>query len=159
MHEEDSRSATWSLAVTLVALGGFLATVGVFLGWWDVTGYRESEIFGRELVSQDTLAGTTNWTGLLALAAGVVVGVVAIAALLTGDAGVRRASIPTALAGGLLVVASAALGLVQATEVAQANLADPQLTAEGSAAMGLFLSVLGGLLAVIGGMLARRSGR
>jgi hypothetical protein len=156
MHVADSRSATWSLSMTLVAIGGFLAVVGVFLGWWDVGGYRESEIFGRELVQQDTLAGTANWTGLLALAAGVVAGVVAIGALLTGDAGVRGASVPIALAGGMLILASAGLGLVQATEVAQGHVGDPQLIAEGSAAVGLFLSAAGGALAAVGGLVARR---
>jgi hypothetical protein len=102
MHEAESRSATWSLTVTLVALGGFLAAVGVFLGWWDVAGYRESEIFGRELVVEDTLAGTANWTGVLALVA-----LLASSVSCRASHDLQRSF---AMAGGMLILASAALG-------------------------------------------------
>jgi hypothetical protein len=156
MHEAESRSATGSLAVTLVALGGFLAAVGVFLGWWDVAGYRESEIFGRELVLEDTLAGTANWTGVLALVLGLVVGVLAIVSLLVGSHDLQRILPVAAMAGGLVILASAALGLLQATEVARASVETAELSVEGSAAVGLFLSAAGGALAALAGLVARR---
>ena len=156
MHVAESRSATWSLSVTLVAVGGFLAAMGVLLGWWDVEGYRESEIFGRELVLEDTLAGTASWTGVLALVAGLVVGVLAIVSLLVGSDGLQRVLPVAATAGGLVILASAALGMVQTNEVARASVDAGELSVEGSAAIGLLLSAAGGALVALGGLVARR---
>lgn len=156
MHVAESRSATWSLTVTLVALGGFLAAAGVFLGWWEVDGYRESEIFGRELVLEDTLAGRASWTGVLALLAGLVVGVLAIVSLLVGSHDLQRILPVVAMAGGLVILASAALGMLQSDEVARASVDAADLSVEGSAGIGLFLSAAGGALAAIGGLVARR---
>jgi len=156
MDVAESRSATWSLTVTLVALGGSLAVVGIFLGWWQVAGYRESEIFGRELVLEDTLAGTANWTGILALAVGLVVGVLAIISLLVESDDLRRILPVVAAAGGLVILACAALGMLQSAEVARANVDAADLSVEGSAGIGLFLSAAGGALAAVGGLVARR---
>ena len=156
MHVAESRSATWSLSVTLVAVGGFLAAMGVLLGWWDVKGYRESEIFGRELVLEDTLAGTASWTGVLALVAGLVVGVLAIVSLLVGSDGLQRVLPVAATAGGLVILASAALGMVQTNEVARASVDAAELSVEWSAAIGLLLSAAGGALVALGGLVARR---
>ena len=145
MDVAESRSATWSLTVTLVALGGSLAVVGIFLGWWQVAGYRESEIFGRELVLEDTLAGTANWTGILA-----------IISLLVESDDLRRILPVVAAAGGLVILACAALGMLQSAEVARANVDAADLSVEGSAGIGLFLSAAGGALAAVGGLVARR---
>jgi hypothetical protein len=155
MQGVPSRTFTWPFVATVAAIGGVAAVVGVVLGWWQVTSYRESEIFGRELVEERTVAGTVHWTGLVALVVGLVVVGTAVASLVARGEGVRLVAGVSALAGGFFIMGAAALGLGQAAAVAEAQVGGAGLDAEGSAAAGLVLSALGGLVAVVAGVLAR----
>ncbi len=160
MEESPSQTATWSFAVILAAVGGFLGAVGVFLSWFQVNGFQRSVIFGNELVESKAFAGTKDWTGLIALMAGLAVGLVALGALLfTG--GMRRSVGSVAVVGGLVVLITAALGLARAGAVAggvelTSPLAADRLMNEGSPALGLYVSALGGALAALAGLIARR---
>jgi hypothetical protein len=157
MEETPSAPFTWPLAVTLAALGGFVAAAGVFLGWWNAEAYRQSEIFGRQLVAQETLLGTASWTGMVALFTGIAVGLLGVAALLFTSDGVRRAAAILAMVGGLAILIVAGIGIAQASSVAEAEIGGTIVTVEGSAGFGLFLSAVGGLVALVAGIFARRT--
>jgi hypothetical protein len=148
---------TWSFAVTLAAIGGFAAAVGVLLGWWQAEAYRASEIFGREQVEQRTLLGTVHWSGTAALVLGFLVALAALSSLALADDRVRSAAAFAALSGGILVMAAASYGLAQATHVAEAQVGGPGLGVDGTVGGGLFLSAGGGLVAAVAGFLARRT--
>lgn len=156
MQEAPSRTFTWPFVATLAAIGGAAAAAGVFLGWWQATSYRESEIFGRELVEEQTIAGTAHWSGTVALVAGVVVIGAAVAGLFLAAGGRRSAAIAVMVAG-VLIAATALFGATQAASVAEAELAASGLVVEGSISGGLFLSAAGGAVAVIAGFLDLRS--
>jgi hypothetical protein len=155
MQEAPSRTFTWPFAAAVAAIGGIAAVLGVVLGWWQVTSYRLSEIFGRELVEERTVAGTAHWTGLVALVVGLVIVGTAVASLLPRGGGARLVAGVSALAGGFFIMGAAALGLGQADAVARAQVGAAGLVAEGTAAAGLVLSALGGVVAVVAGVLAR----
>ena len=160
MQQTDSRSATWTTAVTLATVGGFLAAAGVFLGWWHVDAFRQSEIFGRELVHEETLAGTANWTGIVGLVAGLGAGALGVVALVSSSAGLHRWAGVACMALGALVVLATVTGALLADTVAEESwLADPALTMEGAVALGLLVSALGGALTALGGLVAHRAGR
>lgn len=148
--------ASWSLASTLAAVGAFLGPAGVLLGWFHVDVYSKSDIFGTELVQSRTLSGMKDFTGLVVLAAGLVVGLVAMWALLSSSDGARRASAIVAVVGGLVLLAVAVLGLTRVGSVADAASLGATGDRAGTAAMGLWVSAAGGLLATVGGLLARR---
>jgi len=157
MQQAQSRTFTWSFAMTLAAIGGFAAAVGVVFGWWSVAAYRESEIFGRELVEEAMLFGTAHWCGTVALVIGAAVALLAVAGVLVHGDGARRVAGISALSGGSFVMAAAALGFGQAAGVAQAQVGAPGLGVEGSAGGGLFFSAAGGLVVAVAGFLARRA--
>ena len=90
MDEAPSRTVSWSLAMTIAAIGAFLAVIGVFLGWFGVTVVRETSIFGREIVRSETRAGIDDITGIVVTVVGLLIGVLALAALVGGSEGFRR---------------------------------------------------------------------
>ena len=156
MQQAPRRTVTWSFVTTLAAIGGAAAIVGVLFGWWQVAGYRESEIFGRELVEDQIAAGTVHWTGIASLVAGLVIVGLALASLVVNSDGIRRNAGVAAVVGGFLLLGFALLGLVQADAVAASQVGG-SLTAEGSAAGGLFMSAAGGAVALASGLLWRRT--
>jgi hypothetical protein len=131
MEEAPSRMFTWSFAVTLAAIGGFAAAVGVLLGWWDAEAYRTSEIFGNEQVESPVLLGTAHWSGTVAPVLGSL--------------------------GGVLVMGAAAIGFAQATGVAEAQVGGTGLSVDAFVVGGLILSAGGGFVAALGGFLALRT--
>ena len=157
MQEPPSRTFTWSFAVTLAAIGGFAAAIGVLFGWWQAESYRASEIFGREVVEERTLLGTVHWSGMVALLVGLVVTLAALGGLVLTARGVRRVAVIAALSGGFFAMAAAAFGFAQATAVAEAQVGGPGLGVDATVAGGLFLSAAGGAVAAIAGLLAQRT--
>ena len=157
MQEPPSRTFTWSFAVTLAAIGGFAAAVGVLFGWWQAESYRASEIFGREVVEERTLLGTVHWSGMVALLVGLVVTLAALGGLVLAARGVRRVAVIAALAGGCFAMAAAAFGFAQATTVAEAQVGGLGLGVDGTISGGLFVSAAGGAVAAVAGLLALRT--
>lgn len=157
MRQGPSGAVSWPFAMLLVAIGGLAASGGVALGWWDARAVRTTEIFGREILAERTLAGWSSWGGALALAAGALALVVGLAGLLggVGRVGWRRAVPPVALVAGSLAVVGAAFGLVQGEGAAARELADAGGSVEASVAGGLVVSGLGALVAATGGALGR----
>lgn len=160
VSEEPTQSTTWFLSVALAALGGFLAAVGVFLPWASATGVRTSEIFGTETVGTYTSSGSGDLTGMIVVGAGLVVGVLAVGALLFKGSGLRRLIGTVALAGGLVILVACAVAVFRPEAVLgdlPPELAEPSVTVQTSVAAGLFVSVAGAVLAGAGGLVARRS--
>ena len=157
MQRAPSRIFTWSLAVTLAAIGGFAAAVGVLLGWWDAEAYRASEIFGNEQVESRVLLGTAHWSGTVALVLGFLVTLAALAGLVLARADVRRVAALASLVGGVLVMGAAAVGFAQTAGVAEAQVGGAGLGVDAGVGGGLYLSALGGLIAALGGFLALRT--
>jgi hypothetical protein len=140
----------------LVAIGGLAASGGVLLGWWEARAVRTTEIFGREILEEVTLAGWSSWGGALALGSGAMAVIVGLAGLAGGNPERRRWVLPfAALAAGLLAAVGAALGLAQGGEAAARALGGAGREVEASVAGGLVISGLGGLLVAAGGLLAR----
>lgn len=157
MKESPGRTLIPTLAVTLAAIGGFTTGVGVLLGWWTASASHESEIFGHELVQVRSLLGTAHWTGVVAIALGVAVAVLALGALFLGGDGLRRASAIASFSGGCFILGAVALAFAQAASVAQEQVGGAGLQTSGDANVGLYLSALGGLAAAAGGLLTRRT--
>lgn len=158
MDEAPGQTASWSLAMTLAAVGAFLALMGVFLGWFGVMAVRQTAIFGREIVRSETRAGTQDITGIVAAVLGGVIGVLAIAALTAGSPGFRRFAASFAGFGGVAVVATSGLGAARAATVAQGTgVALGRITLEGTTSLGLFVSAAGGAVAAVTGVIALRT--
>jgi hypothetical protein len=161
--DEQPISNASSSAFVLAALGGLLAVVGALLEWFTVTGLRPSEIFGEEIVATRALAGTSHVTGVLAVAAGASVALVALVAVFLPPR-VHRTAAWVTLVAGLVVIAVSAIGYLGAEGVAEgADLprvfAALDVEARGAAAVGPIISAIGGLLAATGGMVAARAWR
>lgn len=161
MQESPAKTASWPLAMLLAALGALLALVGAFTSWFTTSVFHETEIFGSERVASVSAPGTHDWTGVVAMAVGLIVGLLAIVGLLFTDPGVRRIAATFAFVGGLLLVALALVAFVRAGSVAggldvgRVNGPD-QLRRESGASFGIILAGLGGALAALGGLAARR---
>lgn len=157
MRHRPRRAVSWPFAMLLVAIGGLAASGGVALGWWDARAVRVTEIFGREILAERTLAGWGSWSGAMTLAGGLVA--LAAGAVGLGSRAPSRRGPLTLLAPacGVLAVAGAVLGLAQGAEAAAGALGDVGGRVEVGVAGGLVVSGLGGLLAAVGGLLGRRA--
>jgi hypothetical protein len=155
MRQGSSRVVSWPFAMLLVAIGGLAASGGVLLGWWDARAVRTTEIFGREILDERTLAGSSAWSGAATLAVGLVALVGGAVGLLRRAPALRGPLALLALVSGLLALAGAALGLAQGGGAAARALGGAGREVEASVAGGLVISGLGGLLVAAGGFLAR----
>ena len=160
--ERSTQRASWSLAVVLAGLGGLLGAVGAFTTWFSATAVRQTEIFGTEVVGTADVNGTGDWTGLVAVIGGAVVGAVAVAALLLTVRALRRGAGPLAVAGGLVILAVTVAAYLRlddvAAEILAADLDGPGVDARSSTGVGLLLSAGGGAIAAVAGVVARRTG-
>ena len=160
MSEQPTQSSTWSFAIALAAVGGFLAAVGVFMSWASATGVRTTEIFGDERVGTSSSNGTGDLAGLVVLLAGLVVGILEVLALLSSGEGLQRAAGMVAIAGGLVILAACALGALRPEAVLgdlPAELSVPEVAVQTTVAAGVFVSAAGGVIAAAGGLVARRA--
>jgi hypothetical protein len=158
MEQAPSRTVSWSLAMTIAAIGGFLAVIGVFLGWFGVTVVRETSIFGREIVRSETRPGIDDITGIVVTVVGLLIGALALAALAGGSLGFRRFAASFATFGGAAVLVASGLGVSRAAAVARGTgVAVGRITFEGTPSLGLFVSAVAAAVAVMGGLLALRT--
>ncbi len=159
MDEAPNQTTALSPAMTVAAVGAFLAVIGVFVGWFGVTAVRQTAIFGREIVRSETRAGTEDVTGILVAVLGGLCGVLAVAGLAGGSRWFRRFAASFAAFGGVAMVASSALGAIRAGTVAQGTeVAIGRITLEGTASLGLYVSAVAGAVVAVAGLLALRSG-
>jgi hypothetical protein len=159
MDQAPNQTASLSPAMTLAAVGAFLAVVGVFVGWFGVTAVRQTAIFGREIVRSETRAGTEDVTGIVVAVLGGLGGVIAVAGLAGGSRWFRRFAASFASFGGVAIVAAAGLGAIRAGTVAQGTaVAIGRITLEGTASLGLYVSAVAGVVAAVAGLFALRSG-
>jgi len=159
--DEPSHGVTpWSLAMALVGIGGALGLVGALGPWFDVTGWLPTQLFGDELVAVRTLAGTGDWTGIVALAAGAgMVALVAVALLFHGSAA-RHWAPTVSVVFGLLVLVAAVAAYLRTSSVATGvdfgRIGTVHIRSRGAAGPGLFTSAVGGALAGLAGLITRR---
>ena len=125
-------------------------------GWFRVDVYAKSDIFGTQLLRSKTFSGLEDVTGVVALAAGFLVVLVVLWMLLLRKRGLHRTATLVAMAGGLVMLATAIFGLTRTGSVADAASLGATGDRTGTVALGLWVSATGGLLAVAGGVLARR---
>jgi hypothetical protein len=160
MSEQRTQGVTWSFATTLAAIGGFLAAVGALLPWASATGTRSTEIFGNQLLGSHSAAGIADLTGLIALVAGLTVGIVGVGALLLDAQSLRRIAGVVEIVGGAVVLAACVLAAVRLESVVgelPSSLSVADVTVTLSVQAGLVLSAAGGVVAIVGGIFARRS--
>ena len=155
MRQGSSRVVSWPFAMLLVAIGGLAASGGVLLGWWEARAVRTTEIFGREILDERTLAGSGAWSGAVTLAVGLVALVVGAVGLLRRAPARRGPLALLALGCGVLALAGVAVGLGQGGEAAARALGGAGREVEASVAGGLVISGLGGLIAAAGGLFGR----
>jgi hypothetical protein len=160
VSEQRTQSVSWSLAIALAAIGGFLAAAGVFLPWAEATGVRTTEIFGEEVLGTHSVSGTGDAIGLVVLALGIAIGAIGVLALLVRSEGLRRAAGLLALGGGIAILVACAVAAFRPDALVgelPPGLRGERVSVETSVAAGLFISGGGGLIAAIGGLLARRA--
>jgi hypothetical protein len=158
MEQAPSRTISWSLAMTIAAIGAFLAVIGVFLGWFGVTVVRQTTIFGREIVRSETHPGIDDLTGIVVTVVGLLIGALALAALVGGSPGFRRFAASFATFGGVAMLAASGLGVARVAAVARGTgVAVGRITFDGTPSLGLFVSVVAAAVAVMGGLLALRT--
>jgi hypothetical protein len=160
----------------VAGIGGLVALVGVFLHWAKLTSSLEGGQFAGQqfgAMSQSVGAsGTSHWTGILALVAGLVAVAAAIAIVVFQDSGTRRMAAMTALGGGALALLMAILGIVMSETIAVGDVPGgrqalefarqfaQQLGVEGfgidtGPAIGVFVTAVGGAVAAVGGFMAQ----
>ncbi len=91
-----------SLALVLAASGGLLGLVGILAGWFRVDIFAKSDIFGTQLLQSETSSGLSDMTGVVALAAGILVVMVVLWMLLFPHARLASDHDPRGDRGGLL---------------------------------------------------------
>jgi hypothetical protein len=114
--------------------GGFLGFVGVYLSWFSIQGVGFN--------------GTEDWTGVLAVVAGLVALAGGAVALLMGnDAGLKRIGLAAAAFGGVLLLVSTIAAFLSPPDI---------LGIEAETASGLYVSFAGGVIATVGAALAMK---
>jgi hypothetical protein len=115
------------------AVGGIVGLLGIYANWWST-----------ESVDLD---GTQDVSGKLALAMSLGTFVFGGAYVLMSDPGIRRAMGALMTLTAVVLTLACVWGLSRGEEVA----------AGASAAVGLWVSVLGGVIGIAGGLLALRN--
>jgi hypothetical protein len=159
----------------VAGIGGLVALIGVFLHWAKLTsslegGQFEGQQFGAATQSVGA-AGTSHWTGILALVAALVAVAAAVAIVVLQDPGTRRMAAMAAVGGGAVALLMAVLGIVMSETIAVGDVPGgrqaldfarqfaQQLGVEGfgidtGPAIGVFLTAAGGAVAAVGGFMA-----
>jgi len=114
------------------AVAGVIGVIGVYANWWET--------------ADTTYAGTADASGSLALAMAIGLFAFGGAYILLSDAGIRRAMGALVAITGLVLALAGIWGSTRAEEVA----------AGAEAAMGLWISIIGGALGLVAGVLAMR---
>ncbi len=118
----------------VAAVGGFMAFIGVFLGWFGVAG-------------KGTQSGLDHWTGAGEMIFGAVLVFAGIIFMVARDQPAKRTAALVASVCGILCVVLAGIAFAQIGSV--------YATGEDvSAAFGLYASLVGGLVGAVGGIAA-----
>lgn len=134
--DTETRTDTQLSYVPIVAsVGGFLAFVGVFLGWFDVSGAGVQR-------------GTDHWTGTSAAIVAVVLLFGGIFQIVAKDEATKRTAALVAAICGILCVLLAAVAFAQMDAIYSGDVGV-------SAATGLYVTLVGGLVGAVGGLAAR----
>lgn len=135
MMDQSSKTRTSSnFAPIVVVVGGLLTVAGVTMKWFEAGGVKFS--------------GTEDWTGVSAVAMGVVAilgGLVALD-MFVRDTSARRFGAMVATAAGILAIIVVGLGFTRANDAVG-----------GSASLGLFASGIGALFAAVAGWLSMQA--
>ena len=140
-------------AALAVAGGGFLGFIGIFLKWFTV----EASVAGFS--ASASANGTTDWTGVLAAIAALVALAGGAAALIMSDEGIKRMALAVAAIGGVLLLIATVAAFFRTGNVDVSLPAAAEgggLSLNGKAAVGLYISFLGGVIATVGAALALR---
>ncbi|MEX0755503.1 MAG: hypothetical protein WD739_06470 [Actinomycetota bacterium] len=139
-----------------LAGGGAIAIMGVALGWWQYSFPLENG------VATVVLKGTDDWTGVLCMLFGFLA-IFAGIALLVEDTQMRTIGAALGVAVGLLVLVTGVVGLFRADAVV--GIPQPLGSTLGGGedgglindvAIGVYVSILGGVIATAGAALASR---
>jgi hypothetical protein len=141
--EGPRRRESPSVAAGAAAVGGLLAFIGVYLGWFLISAGEARGITD----------GAADWTGLMAAIAGLAALLGGAAAMMFKDGAVSAFGAGLAAVGGVFAAAGALIALLRLDAIAAEIARAP---ASGSAAVGLLVSLLGGLVAMLGGWQAQR---
>ena len=131
---ETGSETSISYMPIVAAVGGFLAFVGVFLGWFKVAG-------------AGTQSGTDHWTGTSTVIVGAVLVFAGIFLMVTKDSATKRTAALVTSICGILCVVLAGMAFAQMDSVYSGNVAT-------SAAFGLYASLVGGLIGAVAGIAA-----
>jgi hypothetical protein len=161
----------------VAGIGGLLALFGVFLDWANLTSSLQGGQFAGQQIpaaSQSVGAsGTSHWTGILALLAAVVALVAAAGIWALRDPATRRTAAMAATGAGAVALLMAVMAFFMTESIALADVPGgrealdfarqfaEQLGVQGfgietSAAIGVFVTAVGGAVAAVGGFLALR---
>jgi hypothetical protein len=142
--ERSKGTDSLPIAAGAAAVGGLIAFLGVYLNWFTVTaGGVQAEV-----------RGTEDWTGLVAVVAGLAALIGGGAAMLIKDSPVGKLGAALAGVGGVFAAAMAIIALLRLDAIAQDVAGGP---ADGDWATGLWISLIGGLVAMVGGWQSQRA--
>jgi hypothetical protein len=131
--------------------GGFLVFIGVYLKWFDFS----ASVGGFSTSASSN--GTSDWTGVVAVIAGLVAIGAGGAALLLSDDIKRTARLIGATAGVVaLIVTVIAFFRVSSVGVDLPTTGGAAASIDAKAAVGLYVSFLGAVIATVGGAMAMR---
>jgi hypothetical protein len=136
-----------------VAVGGLFGALGVLADWFS---FSATVAGGRLTVG---LAGTEDWTGRLALVAGVSALLFGAAYILFTDPAIRKVAAVSMAASSAVLLVMSVFGALRVDEVvpnvvAQSGLSGVTFTS--SYAAGLGISFVGGVVAFVASFLAIR---
>lgn len=158
------RSAALSPAAIAMLAGGLLGWAGVLLKWFKVSvSFGGGTFLGQNVPGLNrsaTISGTHDWTGVIALIAGVAVMALGLAVAFLPERGTKKTAAMAAAVGGVVVLLMAVIAFVRVNSVVgiPAGLGGfmRDLTIDAGAAIGLYVSALGGVLGAVGGFLGTK---
>jgi hypothetical protein len=147
------RSESFTYPGIGVAVGGLFGALGVFADWFSFT----ATVGGGQLTVG--IAGTEDWTGRLAVVAGVAALLFGAAYVLFTDAQIRKVSAVAMAAASAVLLVMTVFGILRVDDVvpsfvAQSGVGD--VTFSSSYAAGIGISFLGGVVAFVASFLAIR---
>jgi|GraSoiStandDraft_46_1057282.scaffolds.fasta_scaffold70716_2 hypothetical protein len=133
------------------AVGGLLGFVGVFLKWFS---YSYPLLGGTVTIQMN---GSEDWTGRVAIIAGVTAFAFGCAYVILSDPGIRKVCLGFMGIGAIFTLAASIIGLFRATQAVGVPFL-PGATGNVPVAIGLaggvYLSVAGGVVAVAATVIA-----
>lgn len=176
MEPERARTIAALRAPVASLVGGALAFVGTFLPWFTArVSAQRGVLLGQDvpvLPATASRTGAADWTGKVALAAGLVIVAAGLAALLARTVSSRWTWYAMAIVGGIVALGSGVIALGRTEAVISIEFARQELlsglgsgimvrgvSSETGASFGPYVSIGGGAVAAVAGLIGlRRSG-